>query len=398
MSDNPTSEIDRYKKLLEISRDLASTVELDALLNRIIFAAQEITNSEAASILLYDPIEKKLFFQNATNMDPRLQGISVPMDSIAGWILQHRKTVMLDDVSKDERHFDSVAKKVEVNTRSLIGVPLISKGEVIGVLEVINKKTGHYDLTDEESMVVLGAQAAVAIENSRLFYQSDHIYEFVHELRTPLAAISTATYLLMRSEISKEQSEKIIKNINSETKRLSELASSFLDLARLQSGRTRYQKKNIEVGSMVDECIAILQPKAIEDGITISRSVQVGIPEIIADRDKLKQVLINLISNAIKYNKTNGTVKVDVTFTKSLCTFVVTDDGFGIPSSAIPNLFKKFYRVSGIEGKVTGTGLGLAISKEIIQGHGGNIEIDSKENIGTKISFNIPFIASDIRA
>lgn len=397
MSDNHNFEIDRYKKLLEISRDLASTVELDALLNRIIFAAQELTKSEAASILLYDPNEKKLFFQNATNMDPLLQGISVPMDSIAGWILLNRQTVMLDDVSKDERHFDTVARKINMRIKSLIGVPLISKDQVIGVLEVINKSAGRFDATDEESMVVLGAQAAIAIENSRLFYQSDHINEFVHELRTPLAAISTATYLLMRSEISREQSEKIITNINVETERLTDLASSFLDLARLQSGRTRYQKKKFEVDLMVDECLASLQPKASESGVSLMKVIQPGMPLIIADRDKLKQVMINLINNAIKYNKLNGKVSVEISFSQKTFTFLVADEGNGIPTSAIPNLFKKFYRVEGTEGKVSGTGLGLAISKEIIQGHGGRIEIDSQLNVGTRITFNIPFVSSDLK-
>lgn len=390
MTENYQTDLDRYKKLLEISRDLAGTIELDALLNRITLAAKEITDSEAASILLYDPYEKKMFFQNATNMDPLLQGIQVPMDSIAGWILQHRRPVILDDASQDERHFGSVSKKVNVHTRSLLGVPLISKGEVIGVLESINKRDGKYSPGDEELMLVLGAQAAVAIENSRLFYQSDHIYEFVHELRTPLAAITTATYLLMRSEIGAAQGQKIISNINTETKRLSELATSFLDLARLQSGRTRYQKSSFEIAPLLEECKFSLQPKALEAKVEILIKAKKTLPPIIADRDKIKQVIINLVSNAIKYNRENGKVTIEVTLDKDLWKFQVTDNGLGIPKAAIPNLFKKFYRVGGTEQKISGTGLGLSICKEIVQGHGGAVEIESRVNVGTKFRFTIP--------
>jgi len=371
---------------------------LDALLTRIIQAAQEIIGSEAASILLYDPHEKKLFFQSATNMDPRLQGISVPMDSIAGWIMQHRKPLVLDDVSKDDRHFDSVAKKVDLKTRSLAGIPLVSKGEVIGVLEVVNKISGNYTEEDLELLTVIGAQAAVAIENSRLFYQSDHIYEFVHELRTPLAAITTATYLLMRNDISNDQGNKIINNINSEAKRLGELANSFLDLARLQSGRTRYHKSSFEVLTMLEECINAMRPKADEAKVELEVKVKSRLPEIIADRDKIKQVIINLISNAIKYNKEGGKVWIDVTLSKGLWRFQVADNGYGIPKAAIPNLFKKFYRVGGTEQKISGTGLGLSICKEIIQGHGGSVEIDSKVNIGTKFRFYLPQHMTEITA
>lgn len=390
MTNLNTKLIDRYKRMLEISRDLASTLELDPLLNRIIEAAKDITESEAASILLYDSAAAQLHFQVATNMDPMMRGISVPMDSIAGWIITNREPVRIADVSKDTRHFNKVGKKLSFDTRSLIGVPLITKDKVIGVLEVINKARGEYSETDEDLLTVIGAQAAVAIENTRLFQQSDLIAEFVHELRTPLASLSTATYLLTRPEISREQSQQITSNIHSETLRLSALASAFLDLARLESGRVIYQKSVFPIMPLFVECKTTMQAKADETAIEIELVVPADMPEVEGDRNKLKQVLLNLISNAIKYNRPDGKVLVTAGFHARTWSISVTDSGYGIPEDAIPNLFQKFYRVKGMETKVAGTGLGLSICKGIVQGHGGTIEVTSKVNEGTTFNVVLP--------
>jgi len=377
-------------RLLEISRDLASTLELDPLLYRIIDAARVITGSEAASILLYDSIASQLYFQVATNMDPLMRGLMVPMDSIAGWIITNRKPVRIADVTKDTRHFNKVGKTLSFDTRSLIGVPLITKDKVIGVLEVINKQKGEFDETDENLLTVIGAQAAIAIENTRLFQQSDLIAEFVHELRTPLASLSTATYLLLRPEISQDQAQQIIQNIHSETLRLNALASAFLDLARIESGRVQFQKSSFPFSALFEECKTTMQAKASETNISIELDVPGDMPDVEGDRDKLKQVLLNLISNAIKYNRPGGKVVVSAGVDAVSWYLKVADNGHGIPADAMPNLFQKFYRVKGMETKVAGTGLGLSICKGIIQGHGGQIEVESKAGVGTTFIAVIP--------
>ncbi len=382
--------LNKYKRLIEISRDLASTLDLDPLLNRIIYAARDITEAQAASILLYDSTAAQLYFSVATNMDPNMRGIIVPMDSIAGWILKNKQPVRIADVAKDTRHFNKVAKKLSFDTHSLIGVPLITNEKVIGVLEVINKENGEFNETDEDLLTVIGAQAAIAIENTRLFQQSDLIAEFVHELRTPLASLSTATYLLTRPEISSEQANQITANIHSETIRLNALASSFLDLARLESGRVQFKKSKFELMKVLEECKTTMQSKADETKLTIEMDVPAGLPEMEADRDKIKQVMLNLFSNAIKYNRDGGKVLIKVQIDDQNWQISVTDSGYGIPKDAIPNLFQKFYRVKGMEIKVGGTGLGLSICKGIIQGHDGRIEVESEVEVGTTFKVILP--------
>ena len=398
MAEIKTQTLDSYLRLIEISRDLASTLDLDTLLKDIVRASADVSNSEAASILLYDDTSRQLYFQASTNIDePTMRGFVVPLEkSIAGWVVTNRKSVRIDDAQKDLRHFSDIEQTIGYSTKSMLGIPLITKNKVVGVLEVLNKKRGKFGDVDESMLTVLGAQAAVAIENARLFQQSDLIAEFVHELRTPLASLSTATYLLLRPEMSLEQRDQIVNNIHNETLRLNSLASSFLDLARLESGRVQFRRMRFSVADLLYECQDVMMSKAQETDIQIRTDVPSDMPLMEADRDKIKQVLLNLMSNAIKYNRPNGSVIVTANYTDAEISIVIQDTGVGIPEDSIPHLFEKFYRVREHESKAQGTGLGLSISKQIIQGHNGSIEVKSKIGVGTSFTLHLPRIPRTI--
>jgi signal transduction histidine kinase len=387
-----THLLERYRRLIEITSDLSSTLDLDQLLERIILAAADITGAESASILLYDDAARQLFFQVSSNIDDAMmRGLAVPLEgSIAGWIVLNRQPVRIDNVQNDQRYFNRVAQTTSLETRSLMGVPLITKDKVIGVLEVINKRTGYFSQQDEDLLAVLGSQAAVAIENSRLFQQSDLIAEFVHELRTPLASLSTATYLLLRPQISHEQSDQILHTLYTETLRLSEMASSFLDLARLESGRVQYHKSQFDVKELFEESRDLMQGKAAEYNVNLSIDVPHDLPQLEADRDKIKQVLLNLLSNGIKYNHPGGTVTLSGSLEDKYLVICVRDSGMGIPEDDLQHLFEKFYRVKQNETKAVGTGLGLSICKQIVQGHNGSIAVQSKIGEGTTFTVKLP--------
>jgi signal transduction histidine kinase len=380
------------QRLIAIARDLASTLDLDDLLNRIVRAAADITDAEAASILLYDDAARQLNFQVATNLDLQtMRGLIVPLEgSIAGWIVTNREPVRIANAHEDTRFYIKIEEATRFPTGSMLGVPLITKEKVVGVLEVINKRDDTFTEADVELLQVLGAQAAVAIENARLFQQSDLIAEFVHELRTPLASISTATFLLLRPEMSHDQRDQMIRNIHNETLRLNTLTSSFLDLARLESGRVQFILTKFQLPPVLEECRQIMQGKADAESIAINIEIAPDFPDVKADRDKLKQVVLNLLSNAIKYNRPNGSVTLTAIMSDRDWTLSVRDTGMGIPENALPHLFEKFYRVQASEGKVSGTGLGLAICKQIVSGHGGSIEVESKLGMGTVFIIHFP--------
>lgn len=389
--DTDLSLAHRYRSLLELSRDLASTLNLDTLLQRIVQAAADVCGAQAASILLYDDVKQELYFQAATNLtEPFMRGLVVPMDSLAGWIVRNRQPVRINDVSRDKRHFTRIAQDTQLRTHSLLGVPMIAKDKVIGALEAINKTQGTFSEEDLEILGVLGAQAAIAIENSRLFQQSDLISEFVHELRTPLGSINTAAHLLKRPELSEEQRAIFLQTIQDESRRLSELATSFLDLARLESGRVQFRAQRFAPYPLLQECASVMRLPASEKQQNFILDAPEDLPEIQADRTKLKQVLINLLSNAVKYTPAGGKITLSGEADPHELRICVCDTGRGIPPEALENLFQKFYRVPGSERMAQGTGLGLSIARKIVEGHGGRISVESEVGKGTTFTVHLP--------
>ncbi len=389
--------LERYQRLVEITRDLASTLDLGNLLNRIVQAAADLSGAQAASILLYDEIKQELYFDAATNLDePLMSGLIVPVEnSIAGWIVTNRQPIIISDTQSDPRHFGSIAKATNVTTTSMLGVPLIAKDKVIGALEAINKLEGEFNQEDEDMLVALGSQAAVAIENARLFQQSDLISELVHELRTPLTWLNTAARLLTRPEGSEAMRNKMADTILAETNRLSALTTAFLDLARLEFGRMQFQVKLFDLVELLDECISLMQSKAQEKDIRIQLTADSGLPQVKADRDKIKQVALNLLSNAIKYNRSSGQITITVEAPDDEMIFHVSDSGIGINEEGLSHLFEKFYRAPGAERSVQGTGLGLSICKRIVEAHHGTIDVHSQVGEGTTFNVHLPLKSDD---
>ena len=388
----PRALLDRYRRLMEIANDLASTLDLEVLLNTIVQSAADVSNAKAASILLYDESNKELFFQASTNLDARLMiGLRVPVEgSIAGIIITSKQPMIVAAVGDDTRHYDNISESTKYKTDSLLGVPLITKNKVVGVLEALNKREGKFTLIDQDLLTTLGSQAAVAIENARLFQQSDLIAEMVHELRTPLAGINTASHLLTRPEISEMQRSNLVEMIQTETTRLSEMTTSFLDLARLESGRAPLKVEEIDLVEMLEDTRAIMQPRMDDKNQTLEWEMPDNLPTFRGDRNKIKQVALNLFSNAIKYNSDRGTVLIKAMANDEYITFSVTDAGVGIAPHHLKSLFQKFYRVPGTDQGVLGTGLGLSISKKIVEAHLGTIEGESEIGSGSTFTVNLP--------
>lgn len=393
---NHVGLLERYRRLSEISIELASTLDLDALLDNIVHAAADLLAAEAASVLLYDEIKQVLYFDAASNLtEPLMRGLIVPVDSsIAGWIITNRKPVIVSDTQRDPRHYGDIAKSTQVTTNSMLGVPLIAKDKVVGVLEAINKLSGEFNEEDQNVLLALGALAAVAIENARLFQQTDLISEMVHEIRTPLTSLGTAARLLLRPQISDDMRQRMAEIILTETSRLSDMTTAFLDLARLESGRVQFQADVFDVPGLLEECYNLMQNKADERNIQIDVTVEppADSPKssIKADRDKIKQVVLNLLSNAIKYNRPGGEIYMTAQIVDGEVLISVRDTGPGIPEESLPHLFEKFYRVPGEGQSIQGTGLGLSICKRIIEVHHGRIEVESQENLGTTFSIYLP--------
>jgi len=382
----------RMTRLMEVSRTLASTLDLSKLLRQIIEAAVELTDTESASIMLFDPHSGELRFEATTDEDSAsLEGFIIPVEgSIAGWIVTHTEPLVVPDVSRDPRWSQVVDRKTSFVTRSILGVPLVTRDKTVGALEALNKRSGSFTNDDAETLKTLAAQAAVAIVNARLFQQSDQIAEMVHELRTPLTSLMATSHLLLRPELPAAKRIELIKTMQRETARLSQMTTDFLDLARLESGRMRFVHAAVDLPELVNECVEIIRHQAAGRGITIQVHLDPSLPALESDRGKLKQVLLNLLTNAVKYNRENGTITVRVQLKETKWRVSVTDTGRGIPTESMQHMFEKFYRVAQTEDTATGTGLGLPIAKRIVEALGGEMGVESIAEVGSIFHFTLP--------
>jgi signal transduction histidine kinase len=385
----------RYERIIEISQQLASTLDHVSLLRRIVSAAMELTDSETASILLLDPGTGELRFAMAPNIDSgHIDSLVVPMDnSIAGWVVTHGEARVIHDVSKEPSFFRNVDEQINFTTRNILAVPMRTHNKVIGALEALNKRGGErYNDGDVKILTTLAVQAAIAIENARLFQQSDFMAEMVHELRTPLMALKTSTVLLLRPDLPREKVDDLVVTMQGETERLIRLTSDFLDLARLESGRTKLEVSQFDLTILVRECIDIVTHQAEARGIRITINDEWF--EVEGDRGKIKQVLLNLLTNAIKYNRDHGDVVVNLyrslRHDEPFVEIAVSDTGFGISKENQSHLFEKFFRVASTANHATGTGLGLVIAKRIIESHKGMIWLDSTEGQGSTFFMTLP--------
>ena len=370
-----------------------STLDLGALLGRIIEAATELTNTEEASILLIDPATGELRFEAATNLSGgAMEAIPVPMEgSLAGWVATHGEPELVADARGDSRWYSNVDKTTQFITRNLLAVPMKIHNEVIGVVEAINKREDQpWTSDDVNTLIALANQAATAVQNVRLFQQSDFIAEMVHELRTPLAALKASTALLLRPNVAESQRRDIILTMQQETERLSNMANDFLDLARLESGRSRLETEVFSVRDLIAECVEVVTPQAAEHQITVQ--IHGDDYAVDADRGKIKQVILNLLTNAIKYNREHGAIycAIQEYDTPKNVMILVQDTGQGIRQEDQRYVFDKFYRIADTAGYTTGTGLGLAIARRIVEAHGCTINLESEVGVGTTFYFTLP--------
>jgi signal transduction histidine kinase len=391
---------EHLQQLLEIGAKLSSTLHLNDLLAMVMAVATDLTSTQTASILLLDDTTGHLHFAASTG-GAIPEDIIVPLDnSIAGWVVRHGRSVILGNVRSDSRFYATVDKDLQFVTESMLAVPLMANDKAIGALEVINKKNDEaYTSQDVALMEVLASQSAVAIMNARLFNQSDLLAEIMHELKTPMMAIRSASQLLTRPDLPADKHMPLIEMIQRESVRLSNMTKDFLDFARLESGRTRIAHEPVDITRLVHEIVSIQQPQASTRGLEIDVAIADDTPKptddpmLEGDYDRLKQVLLNLVSNAIKYNRENGRITIIVKKRDNCLALSVSDTGKGITPEDQEHLFERFYRIPGSENQSEGSGLGLSIAKKIAEEHDGRIEVESVLDEGTTFTIILPLTA-----
>ena len=220
--------------------------------------------------------------------------------------------------------------------------------------------------------------------------KTNFIATISHELKTPLAASDLSLKLLEDervSQLSTEQKE-LIQNLREDNQRMLKILSELLNVSQIEAGKIQLNTERINPQTIVENAMLAVMASAKEKGLEIKTNLQNGLPEMDADADKTTWVLNNLLTNAIKYSYSNGTIQIHVYTQSNQVVFSVTDWGKGIDKEYLPRLFERYFQVPGSKEK--GTGLGLSISKEFVEAQGGKIWAESEPGNGTTVRFWLP--------
>jgi signal transduction histidine kinase len=214
--------------------------------------------------------------------------------------------------------------------------------------------------------------------------KSDFVSMVSHELKTPLTPMKTSAEFLLQNDpdvnVRREMLELIVRNIDRQTR----MVNDMLDISRIESGNMRYRKEIMDIGEIINSAIETMKKQSEEKKINITTDIPPDLLTINADKDKLIQVFINLLSNALKFTPDGGNVEIKANESEKYIEVCVKDDGIGIPPDKIDKIFNKFYQIDNTSARpYGGSGLGLAITKSIMEGHGGTIRVESTPGEGT---------------
>ncbi len=221
--------------------------------------------------------------------------------------------------------------------------------------------------------------------------KKDFVANVSHELRTPLASIKGYSETLLDGGLDDRKTLKeFLRVIDRHATRMSRLIDDLLTLSTIESEQISVVKESLDIKELVSSTVSGLEKEAKDKGIRLGASFKKGLPPVLGDRDRLEQVMVNLLDNAIKYTPSGGQISVAVSNSDGEVRVDVKDTGIGIPEKDMPRIFERFYRIDKARSReLGGTGLGLAIVKHIIQGHNGKVWVESTPERGSKFSFTL---------
>ncbi len=413
--------------LNEITSIINQSIDLNTFLDRGLREILQMMQMSCGWIYVYDPQLKKLNLISHSGVPehllPKLREFSFA-DALLKKTYASGKPLLLRNVSC---HLQAIKKEPLDIVRDLLLIPLRSKKRIVGVLAIAGSQKNHLHFKDPDQLIRIGSELGIAVENALLYielqlkikereevnkdlremdrFKNRILSNVSHELRTPITSIKTYTELFLNDKIgtlTEDQKDKlriVSRNVNN----LLNLINDLLTLARIQDQKMLL--KNMEVVAMpelVDNVIADTSEMAKAKGLKLIHESPAGPGLVRIHRQKIQQVLQNLISNAIKFTE-RGSIKVRIKLIASSQAYEqsqpetleisILDTGVGIPKKSIKKIFQRFYQVdSSSTRKYVGTGLGLSIVKEILESHGSNIEVESRINQGSRFWFTLPLV------
>jgi signal transduction histidine kinase len=397
--------------LTEVGRAVSSTLDLKVVLKTIVDRAVTLSGTDAGSIFYYRADVSRFELGETAGIEgeiiARLRKLDIAAkDSGLGEAITYRKPLLIPDLAKRETN-PLRAVAIEAGFRAALIVPLLSSDGPLGTLVLQRRQPGEFPQTVVTLMESFADQSAIALENARLFDEiaqkgreleiaSQHKSQFVanmsHELRTPLAAILGYAELMQEGfyEPLGQKSLDALTRIRSNGKHLLGLINTVLDIAKIESGQFTLNMAEYAIESVVETVRSATESLAQNKKLALKTEVTKPLPIGIGDEQRLTQVLLNLVGNAIKFTDT-GEVRVTAKAVNGHFAVSVADTGPGIPPEHQTRIFDQFHQVDSSNTKTKGgTGLGLAISRQIVEMHGGRIWVESTLGKGSTFQMELP--------
>jgi signal transduction histidine kinase len=413
-----TRSVDELTALGDVGRALSSTLDLETVLQTIVARANELAGTDGCSIYEYDEAAEVFRLRASSYTDPHDAamldpiGRATPIPSgqgVASRAAALRQPVQIPDIAVEASYESPIrGPLLQAGYRAILTVPLVLEQHVIGALGVSRKTPGEFAPEIVRLLTTFATQSALAIQNARLFREieqksreleaaSRHKSEFLanmsHELRTPLNAIIGFSEVLaegMFGEVNEKQTE-YLQDILESGRHLLSLINDILDLSKIEAGRMELEATDFDLPSAIENALILVRERAGRGGITLAREIDERLGTIHADERKVKQVLLNLLSNALKFTPEGGRIDVRAGLQDGAAEISVTDTGVGIAPEDQEAVFEEFRQVGTAAKKVEGTGLGLALSRKFIELHGGRIWVKSQVGAGSTFTFTLPW-------
>ena len=413
-----TRSVGELKALGEVGEAVSSTLDLDTVLTTVVSRATELAGMDGGSVWEYDATREEFYVHATDRLPAEVVDVlrSTPIgkgQGALGRLATTGEPVEIGDIAAEGRYPRDVRDAlVGCGYRSVLTVPLVREDRLLGALAVHRKMAGAFPRETVDLLARFATQSALAIQNAQLFREiedksrqievaSRHKSEFLanmsHELRTPLNAIigfSEVLHERMFGEINDRQAE-YLRDILESGRHLLSLINDILDLSKIEAGRMELSPDEFHLPTAVENTLTLVRERAQRRSIALASTVDAQVATIHADERKVKQVLLNLLSNALKFTPEGGRVDVRTRVIDGHARISVTDTGVGIPQDEQAAVFDEFRQVGSAARKAEGTGLGLAISRKFVELHGGRIWVESRPGVGSTFAFSLPLAAAD---
>jgi len=407
--------VEELRALGDVSQAVNSTIDLQTVLSTIVAKAVQLSSTEAGTIYVFDEESREFKLRATYGMDDALvaslRDRHIRMGETAiGRAVSQRRPVQIFDVQHDAS--GSVLDVIlRAGFRAHLTIPLLAADRIVGALVVRRKEAGEFSESTVDLLQTFGAQSVLAIQNARLFteiedksrqleeasrHKSQFLANMSHELRTPLNAIIGVSEMLREDAEALQQDTEPLDRVLGAARHLLALINDILDLSKIEAGRMELHLESFALGSLIDGVIKTIEPLAAKNENKVAVHCDSAIGTMHADQMRLRQALLNLMSNANKFTE-HGIITINAGQRqqngRDLITLAVTDTGIGMTPEQMGRLFQEFAQASSsTASKYGGTGLGLVISRRFCQMMGGDITVESAPGRGSTFTIGLPRI------